>query len=113
MELEIDPSESFINTIPSSFNGLAFVEGKPQNDEGLGAPLSGTLVLDISSSGIKIMPESTIVVDHSETGFPGPFSGGDDTREFNQGAFLLSFSGALTPANDVGRKSSVMPVDEA
>jgi|GEM_PF-4997144 len=84
VELEIDPSESFINTKPSSFNGLAFVEGKPQNSEGFGAPLSETLVLDITSSGIKIMPEATILVDHNETGFPGPFSGGDDTREFNQ-----------------------------
>ena len=33
VELEIDPSESFINTKPSSFNGLEIVDGKPQNDE--------------------------------------------------------------------------------
>ena len=100
VELEIDPSESFINTKPSSFNGLAFIEGKPQNSEGFGAPLSGTLVLDITSSGIKIMPESTIVVDHNETGFPGPFSGGDDTREFNQepgpAGFAYEFSTPFT-----------------
>ena len=92
VKLDIDVEESFLELKTSLFDGLSFAPGEPQNDHGSFAALKGQVYIQQLGDGLRFLPETRIYVQESGLGFPGPFNGSNDTREYNETPSRAAFA---------------------
>ena len=95
VRFDIDVEESFLELKTSLFDGISFAPGEPQNEHGNFAALKGQVYIEKLGNSLRFLPETRIYVQESGVGFPGPFNGSNDTREYNEtpsrAAFAFNF----------------------
>jgi hypothetical protein len=95
VRFDIDAEESFLQLKTSLFDGLSFAPGEPQNEDSNFAALKGQVYIEQLGDSLRFLPETRIYVQESGVGFPGPFNGSSDSREFNEtpspAAFAFDF----------------------
>lgn len=83
VRFDIDVEESFLELKTSLFDGLSFAPGEPQNEDGNFAALKGQVHIEQLGNSLRFLPETRLYVQESGVGFPGPFNGSSDSREYN------------------------------